>query len=118
MLRGSSQTGDGMSDAEDDLSGELSDDSDGLDDIALTSVNQALEAVGAWGEAVDGSVELGLCGDLRVFSVEGKFDNVAITSSNDQLVRVDCADGSRSERTEVQGEDEHLGLRVEAAHIS
>ena len=45
MLRGSSQTGDGMSDAEDDLSGELSDDSDGLDDIALTSVNQALEAV-------------------------------------------------------------------------
>lgn len=45
MLRVSSQTGDGMSEAEDEFNGELEDESNGLDDVALTSVNQALEAV-------------------------------------------------------------------------
>ena len=67
---------------------------------------------------MDSPVELSFLCNFGVFAVQVKLDNEAITATNDELVRVDSADCFGSECTDVESEDEHLSLDVEAAHIS
>ena len=61
-------------------------------EISFVGCYQALHAIWASSKSMDGSIELGLLCNFSVLSIQVKFDDEPITTTNNKLLWIDCAD--------------------------
>ena len=87
-------------------------------EISLVSCYQALKTIWASGKPMDSTIELGLLCHFGVLSIQVKFDDEPITTTNNKLLWVNRADCPCSKSGKIESEHKHLGLDMEAAHIT
>ena len=87
-------------------------------EISLVSCYQALKTIWTSGKSMDSTIELGFLCNFGVLSVQVQFDDEPITATNNKLLWVNRADCPCSKSGKIEREYKHLGLDMEAAHIT